>query len=802
MAIVREIVTRLSFQVKSDNLNKYRRSIADVAEFAQKAAKEVREANSAFADASAVNKYRAALGGVATNARKAASEIRKANTEAGKAFRESGPGRTVGAARAYLEQSPARREIPQRNGNASGYTLTPGAFGGDGLTSRSARVSQALSRTSMQIAQTARDARNLRFDGLNFTPSTAPPVFQRTPRVVGADQVRPMLDALKRGETGLSRFAKKTGAVSDGMEKVRRRAEGVRESVEDVTREWRGTSRSIDRATRDVRQHGRETREAGGAVESLRSLWFAIGGTIAAISLGRMSDEYKSVNNQLTAILDTQQQVAKAEDAIYQTAIDSRAGYGATAELFASIQRGAHLYNLEMQDTVQLTENINKLMAMGKSGPGAQAALIQFTQAIASGELRGQELRSVMEQSQPLAMAVAEAMGVTQDRLLEMGESGDLKVSQILDGLLRQTDEINAKFEGFQWTFAQAFTRARTVLTHFIGEADRKLGFTNWLIQRFIDSVDMLVAGLRGLVKAGTAGFGWLAEAVGGAENAARLLKFMLIAAIGPAALKMLAKFGAKLKKVAWASLGPWALIAGAILAALLIGEDLVAWANGAESVFGTLVGPFSEWKDEIGAVKEAFTALQPKIDASAEAIGNLVSKVGELVSLHVDTEEFGNMAIWMLDTILTKTSDVANGLGNVLDAFIAISNGDWMKAAGILKDAAAAAIVTQVMTVTAPARTLIREVGADDAFQYVKNAFTNVEKTPGWVAAQRNPGSWLAGRYAIGGNSVGDVSVTNYVTTASGSPQQVMAGVERGNSRAFGKAGIPYSPGSVERSP
>lgn len=509
----------------------------------------------------------------------------------------------------------------------------------------------------------------------------------------------------------------------------------------------------------------------------------SIASALSGVGIARISDEWKGVNNQLSAILETQAQVAEAEEEIYRVAQASRSGYEATGELFASIQRGAHLYNLEAKDSIRLTETINKLMSMGRGGEGAMAALIQFTQAISSGELRGEELRSVMEQSAPLMIAIADAMGTTQDKLLKMGEAGELKVGAILRGLLKQSEEVDARFGKMQWTFAQGWTVSRNMLGEFVSDMDKLYGVSNWLIQKIMISTDRLIASLRGMIQWGQEAFSWLAWQLGGTEEAVNAVKLSLMALAGPAVLRALRG----LTGWVWRAFLPFTLMVAAIGVILLGLDDILAWANGNQSLFEGLVGPFSEWKDEIEAVQQALSGLQPKLDGAAEAMGRLVDKLGELVDMRAVTAEFSNLAIWMLDTILTKSAGVADGLGKVLDAFLAISNGDWMKAAGILKDGAVSMLATQAQALTAPARAIF-----DQATGFVRGN-----------ADRQDPSAWIAGRYGIGGPSYGDVTVTNYVQTASGSPSQVMAGVERGNNQAFGKAGIPYRTlGTVERAP
>lgn len=79
----------------------------------------------------------------------------------------------------------------------------------------------------------------------------------------------------------------------------------------------------------------------------------------------------------------------------------------------------------------------------GASATAAQAALTQFGQALASGQLRGEELNSVMEQTPALAKAIADGMGVSVGELRKKAQDGEMTIEKVIQALERAADSVD-----------------------------------------------------------------------------------------------------------------------------------------------------------------------------------------------------------------------------------------------------------------------------------------------------------------------------------------------------------------------
>ncbi|MBG2888300.1 tape measure protein, partial [Proteus mirabilis] len=137
---------------------------------------------------------------------------------------------------------------------------------------------------------------------------------------------------------------------------------------------------------------------------------------------------------------------------------------------------------LSQQKVAELTETVSKAVAIsGASATAAQAALTQFGQALASGQLRGEELNSVMEQTPALAKAIADGMGVSVGELRKKAQDGEMTIEKVIQALERVADSVDKKFATSVTTVSQGFTNLQSAITKFIGEANQGTGATQLL---------------------------------------------------------------------------------------------------------------------------------------------------------------------------------------------------------------------------------------------------------------------------------------------------------------------------------
>ncbi len=174
---------------------------------------------------------------------------------------------------------------------------------------------------------------------------------------------------------------------------------------------------------------------------------------------------------------------------VFNISQDTRSSLDATATLYARLERGTRQYNTSAEDLAKLTTIINQgFIVSGATAQEAENAIIQLSQGIASGVLRGEEFNSVSEQGSRLMVALADSMGVSIGQLRAMAAEGKLTTDVVVNGLLSQGAAIGEEFSKTTQTMSQALQEAGNNITKFFGNSSTVQSF----ISVFNDSVVMV----------------------------------------------------------------------------------------------------------------------------------------------------------------------------------------------------------------------------------------------------------------------------------------------------------------------
>ncbi|MBI1429463.1 tape measure protein, partial [Acinetobacter baumannii] len=169
-------------------------------------------------------------------------------------------------------------------------------------------------------------------------------------------------------------------------------------------------------------------------------------------------------------------------------------------QVYQRFSDNAKTLNLTMDDTARLTETVSKAVAIsGASAAAADAALVQFGQALASGTLRGEELNSVMEQTPALAKAIAQGMGITVGELRTVAAEGKITSQEIVKALRNVEKDVDALFAKTDITIGQSMTLLNNEITKFVGESGKGSGAAQVLagtIQTLASNLDVLTSAM------------------------------------------------------------------------------------------------------------------------------------------------------------------------------------------------------------------------------------------------------------------------------------------------------------------
>lgn len=204
----------------------------------------------------------------------------------------------------------------------------------------------------------------------------------------------------------------------------------------------------------------------------MKSVWSSLGGVIksaiAAFSVKQvieLADSMTTTRARLDLMNDGLQTTAELQDMIMESANRSRASYQTTADAVAKMGVMAGDAFSSNEELIMFSELINKQFAIaGTSAAGIDAAMLQLTQAMSSGVLRGEELNSIFEQAPTIIQTIADYLGVPIGKIREMAAEGQITSEIVKNAMLASADEINARFDSMPMTFAQAWTIAKNAI--------------------------------------------------------------------------------------------------------------------------------------------------------------------------------------------------------------------------------------------------------------------------------------------------------------------------------------------------
>lgn len=173
-----------------------------------------------------------------------------------------------------------------------------------------------------------------------------------------------------------------------------------------------------------------------------------------------LSDTLSQTTARLDMMNDGLQTTAQLTDMVYAAAQRSRGSFTATADMVGKLGNLAGDAFSSTQELVAFAEQLNKQIALsGASATAADAAILQLTQGLSSGALRGEELNSVLEQTPTVAKTIADYLGMSTGEMRELASQGGLTADVVKNALLSAADETNAKFAQMPMTFGQTMTQ-------------------------------------------------------------------------------------------------------------------------------------------------------------------------------------------------------------------------------------------------------------------------------------------------------------------------------------------------------
>ena len=257
-----------------------------------------------------------------------------------------------------------------------------------------------------------------------------------------------------------------------------------------------GATNAAKVATQDLEKVQKSASASTDTLASkVKNLVGAYAGMKTITGLVNLSDTMTQNTARLNMMNDGLQTTAELNQMIYESAQRSRGAYQGTADMVAKLGTLAGDAFNSSAEIVAFAEQINKQMTLsGASTVGAQAAMLQLTQAMSSGVLRGEELNSILEQTPTIAQAIADYMGVTTGEMREMASEGAISAEVVKNAMFAAAEETNAKFAQMPMTWGQVWTSFKNTATMALQPVLTGINF----LANNIDIIAPLVLGAAG----------------------------------------------------------------------------------------------------------------------------------------------------------------------------------------------------------------------------------------------------------------------------------------------------------------
>lgn len=250
-------------------------------------------------------------------------------------------------------------------------------------------------------------------------------------------------------------------------------------------------STGVLKATQGMNALGAASNRASTSASLVSRALQTVGGALILRQLARTADSYRNIANRIATVTSSHAEAEEVMKRVFDIANATRTSFESTGIVYARIANAATDLGKSHEQVLSLVKGLNQAMAIGgTTSREANAALIQFSQGLASGTLRGDELRSVLEQSVIVSEVLSRGLGVTRGELKKMGEQGKISSELIFSSFEKVSDELDKRFAELVPTLSQSFEVFKNRFTLFIGQLNESTKVTltlgkalNWLGQ-------------------------------------------------------------------------------------------------------------------------------------------------------------------------------------------------------------------------------------------------------------------------------------------------------------------------------
>lgn len=420
--------------------------------------------------------------------------------------------------------------------------------------------------------------------------------------------------------------------------------------------------RSFNNANVAIRRTGFSLRELMPISLMIQGGFMGVGQAIyqtfsnAIASIRQTATEMQNLDGRLRSVSTGDADRQQLFNELYNVSNRSRSGMADAGDMFYKLQNASVQTGMGRQENLDITETVGKALTVGgASTQEKQATILQLSQALGSGVLQGDELRSLNENASGLMTEIAKYFNTTVGGLREMGRNGELTSEQVAKAILASKKSIDEQFEKMPYTIDNASTEISNFFKKMVRDFESSTGTFNAIAR-------MMVAPVHWMQRA----FDGLSKAVGGPQQAFRLLGVVMMALPTAAVVMNISKLAGAIGTISkamrafmlanGAAMAEFLVIAAAIALVALALQDVYIWIQGGDSLIGDYLGSFEEFKKQ-DWVQSLINGFQVVYDYATQFFNFIKTAIGG-----INWGDFFASFSWMLPI-----------LGSIRDGFVTI---------------------------------------------------------------------------------------------------------------------------------
>lgn len=425
-------------------------------------------------------------------------------------------------------------------------------------------------------------------------------------------------------------------------------------AIEEFASKMEEAGQETEKAGKAQEKYNEQIKKGSSAAGDLLKTIRRIGAALGVVKLTKDFLDFSDTQTQITARLnlmnDGLQTTEQLSELIYQSALRSKSSYSDTADAVGKMGLNAKNAFSSNQELIAFTEQVNKQFKIGGASAQEQTnAMVQLTQAMAAGVLRGQDLNSILAAAPGIARTIEESMGWASGSIKQYAEDGKVTAQVVKNALLDMAEQTNQKFESIPMTLSDAMTQGQNIVQHSVKQMAQSW---NDFVQtdKGQEILGEVISLFSVLAQVGTDALAAVgAGALWAHENMDMVIPILAAVGVGFLLLKAQAVGAALASAAAW-TMANWpilllaSLFAVALVAAQQFGFGMqeagavtgyvfgMVYATG-YNVFATLwnvIASFAEffanvWNDPLGATVHLFSSVLDTILSMVETVAGAI---------------------------------------------------------------------------------------------------------------------------------------------------------------------------------